>query len=118
MAKPVILTVDDDPQVLNALARDLSRQFGERYRVRRAESGRGALELLKRLKLSGEPVALFLVDQRMPAMTGVEFLAEAIPLFPDAKRVLLTAYADTSVAIRAINEIRLDHYLLKPWSPP
>jgi thioredoxin reductase (NADPH) len=117
-SKPVILAVDDEPEVLNAVGRDLSRQFGDRYRIRRADSGRGALDLLKRLKLSGEPLALLLVDQRMPGMTGVEFLASAIELFPDAKRILLTAYADTNVAIRAINEIRLDHYLLKPWDPP
>src|SRR5438067_11642838 len=117
MPRPVILAVDDEPEVLNAVARDLSRQYGEHYRVRRAESGRNALRLLEQLKLSGAPVALLLVDQRMPGMTGIELLAEAQPLFPDAKRVLLTAYADTSVAIRAINEIRLDHYLLKPWDP-
>ncbi|HEY3059736.1 MAG TPA: FAD-dependent oxidoreductase [Chloroflexota bacterium] len=118
MAKPVILAVDDEAEVLNAIARDLSRQYGEEYRVRRAGSARSALDLLKRLQLSGDPVALFVIDQKMPGMTGVEFLAEAIAQFPDAKRVLLTAYADTQVAIRAINEIRLDHYLLKPWDPP
>ena len=118
MRKPVILAVDDEPEVLNAVARDLSRQYGERYRVRRADSGRGALDLLKRLKLAGDPVALLLVDQKMPGMTGVELLAEALQLYPDSKRVLLTAYADTNAAIRAINEIRLDHYLLKPWDPP
>jgi thioredoxin reductase (NADPH) len=117
-SRPVILAVDDEPEVLNAVGRDLSRYYGAGYRIRRADSGRSALDLIKRLKLAGEPIALFLVDQRMPGMTGVEFLAQAIDLFPDAKRVLLTAYADTSVAIRAINEIRLDHYLLKPWDPP
>ncbi|HEX8966917.1 MAG TPA: FAD-dependent oxidoreductase [Chloroflexota bacterium] len=118
MVKPVLLAVDDEPEVLSAVARDLSRQYGDRYRVRRADSGRGALELLRRLKLGGQPVALLLVDQRMPGMTGIELLAATMDLVPDAKRVLLTAYADTSVAIRAINEIRLDHYLLKPWDPP
>jgi thioredoxin reductase (NADPH) len=117
-AKPVILAVDDEPEVLSAIVRDLGPRYGERYRIRRADSGRSALELLGRLKLSGEPVALMLVDQRMPGMTGVELLAQAMSLFPDAKRVLLTAYADTNAAIRAINEIRLDHYLLKPWEPP
>lgn len=118
MAKPVILAVDDDPEVLQAVARDVRHGFGERFRVIRAESGERALEVLRQVKLDGDAVALLLVDQRMPHMTGVELLAEATALFPDAKRVLLTAYADTDVAIRAINDVRLDHYLVKPWDPP
>jgi thioredoxin reductase (NADPH) len=116
--KPVILTVDDDQVVLNAIGRDLRRQFGRDYRVLEVDSGLEALEVLKQLKLRNEPVALFLVDQRMPAMTGVEFLEAARTLFPTSRRVLLTAYADTEAAIRAINEVKLDYYLLKPWDPP
>ncbi len=116
--KPVILAVDDEPTVLGAVSRDLRREYGQQYRVMRADSGVGALELVQQLKLRNVPVALFLVDQRMPLMSGVEFLAEAIELFPDAKRVLLTAYADTEAAISAINEVALDHYLMKPWDPP
>jgi thioredoxin reductase (NADPH) len=118
MAKPVILTVDDDPQVLRAVERDLRRRYAREYRVLRAESGESALDTLGKLKLRGDPVALFLVDQRMPRMTGVEFLEKAIEQFPDAKRALLTAYSDTEAAIRAINEIGLDYYLQKPWDPP
>ena len=118
MAKPAILAVDDDRVVRSAVERDLRRQYGKDYRILSADGGAAALEVLKELKLRGNPVALLLADQRMPQMTGVEFLAEAIQLFPDAKRLLLTAYADTEVAIRAINEIRLDHYLMKPWDPP
>src|SRR5215203_4261342 len=118
MAKPVILAVDDDPQVLRAVERDLRRRYAREYRILRADSGESALDTLGKLKLRGDPVALFLVDQRMPRMTGVEFLEEAIELFPDAKRVLLTAYADTDAAIRAINEVGLDYYLMKPWDPP
>jgi len=118
MAKPVILAVDDDPQVLRAVERDLRRRYAREYRVLRADSGESALDTLGKLKLRGDPVALFLVDQRMPRMTGVEFLEEAIGRFPDAKRALLTAYSDTEAAIRAINEIGLDYYLQKPWDPP
>jgi thioredoxin reductase (NADPH) len=118
MAKPVILTVDDDPQVLRAVERDLRRRYAREYRVLRAESGESALDTLGKLKLRGDPVALFLVDQRMPRMTGVEFLEKAIEQFPDAKRALLTAYSDTEAAIRAINEVGLDYYLQKPWDPP
>ena len=118
MAKPVILAVDDDPQVLRAVERDLRRRYAREYRVLRAESGESALDTLGKLKLRGDPVALFLVDQRMPKMTGVEFLEEAIGRFPDAKRALLTAYSDTEAAIRAINEVGLDYYLQKPWDPP
>src|ERR671933_1339928 len=118
MAKPVLLTVDDDPEVLRAVERDLRRQYGERYRVMRADSGRAALDVLERLKLRGDAVALLLVDQRMPEMTGVEMLERAMAVVPDAKRVLLTAYADTDAAIRAINQVRIHYYLMKPWDPP
>jgi thioredoxin reductase (NADPH) len=118
MGKPVILAVDDDPQVLRAVERDLRRKYAREYRVLRADSGESALDTLGKLKLRGDPVALFLVDQRMPRMTGVEFLEKAVELFPEAKRDLLTAYADTDAAIRAINEVGLDYYLQKPWDPP
>ena len=116
--KPVILTVDDDPQVLRSVERDLRSKYGNRFRVLRADSGLAALEILKQLKLRNEPPALFLVDQRMPQMTGVEFLEQAMIIFPDAKRVLLTAYADTDAAIRSINKAKIDFYLMKPWDPP
>jgi thioredoxin reductase (NADPH) len=116
--KPVLLTVDDDPEVLSAIHRDVRNRYAERYRVLRAESGKAALEALGELQKRNEPVALLLVDQRMPQMTGVAFLNEAIKLYPDAKRALLTAYADTDAAIRAINDARIHHYLLKPWDPP
>src|SRR5829696_7487404 len=118
MAKPVILAVDDDPQVLRAVERDLRRRYARDYRVLRADSGESALDTLGKLKLRGDPVALFLVDQRMPRMTGVQFLEEAIERYPEAKRALLTAYSDTEAAIRAINEVGLDYYLQKPWDPP
>src|SRR5260221_3243217 len=118
MAKPVIWTVDDDPDVLRAVERDLRRHYGDRYKVISADSGASALEATKQLKLRNEPVALFLVDQRMPRMSGVEFLEKAIELYPEAKRALLTAYADTDAAIRAINSVQIDHYLMKPWDPP
>src|SRR5256714_1925729 len=118
MPKPVIWTVDDDPDVLRAVERDLRRHYGDRYKVISADSGLSALEATKQLKLRNEPVALFLVDQRMPRMSGVEFLEKAIELYPDAKRALLTAYADTDAAIRAINDVHIDHYLMKPWDPP
>lgn len=118
MAKPVIITVDDDPEVLQAVARDLRQEYGDRFRIIRAESGASALEALEQLKLRNQPVSLFLVDQRMPQMSGVEFLEQAISMFPDAKRALLTAYADTDAAIRAINNTKIDYYLMKPWDPP
>src|ERR671911_997870 len=118
MVKPVILAVDDDPQVLRAVERDLRHRYAREYRVLRADSGESALDTLGKLKLRGDPVALFLVDQRMPKMTGVEFLEEAIERYPEAKRALLTAYADTEAAIKAINDVRLDYYLMKPWDPP
>ena len=118
MAKPVIWTIDDDPDVLRAVERDLRRHYGDRYRVISADSGSSALEGVKQLKLRNEPIALFLVDQRMPRMSGVEFLEKAIEFYPDTKRALLTAYADTDAAIRAINNVHIDHYLMKPWDPP
>jgi thioredoxin reductase (NADPH) len=118
MHKPVLLALDDDPEVLHAIERDLRREYGSRYRVVVASSGPSALEALRTLQLRNESVALLLVDQRMPQMTGIEFLTEALTLYPDAKRALLTAYADTDVAINAINKINLDYYLVKPWDPP
>jgi len=118
MTKPVILAVDDDPEVLNAVDRDLRQHFRADYRIMKVGSGRHALETTQQLKQRGSAVALFLVDERMPEMTGTQFLVEAIKLYPDARRVLLTAYADTETAIMAINRIGLDHYLLKPWEPP
>jgi thioredoxin reductase (NADPH) len=116
--KPVLLAVDDDREVLSAVGRDLRRQYGERYKVVAASSGAEALQALRELQRRGTPVALLLVDQRMPQMTGIQFLSEARTLFPDAMRVLLTAYADTEAAIAAINDVGLHHYLMKPWDPP
>jgi thioredoxin reductase (NADPH) len=116
--KPILFTIDDDPEVLHAIERDLRRKYGSQFRVLHADSGSAALEVLKQLKLRNEPVALLLSDQRMAHMTGVEFLEQAKELFPDAKRVLLTAYADTDAAIQAINTVKLDYYLSKPWDPP
>jgi thioredoxin reductase (NADPH) len=116
--RPAIVCVDDEPAVLAAVARDLRRQFGERYRIVRATSGAEALTALKELVTRGEQVALLVADQRMPGLSGTEYLVEARKLVPDAKRVLLTAYADTEAAIQAINEVDLDYYLLKPWDPP
>src|SRR4051812_26091081 len=116
--RAAIVCVDDEPAVLAAVARDLRRQFGERYRIVRATSGAEALGALRELVARGEQVALLIADQRMPAMAGTQYLVEARKLVPDAKRVLLTAYADTEAAIAAINEVALDYYLLKPWDPP
>jgi len=116
--RPALLTVDDDPSVSRSVARDLRRRYGEGYRVVRAESGADALEALREIKLRGGEVAVLLADYRMPQMSGIEFLEEAMDLFPAARRVLLTAYADTDAAIQAINVVDLDHYLLKPWDPP
>ncbi|WP_327583562.1 FAD-dependent oxidoreductase [Nonomuraea sp. NBC_00507] len=116
--KPVILAVDDDPQVLRAVRRDLRNTYADRFRILGAASAQEALEVLGSIETRGLDTALLLVDQRMPGMTGVEFLLEAVSRFPDAKRVLLTAYADTDAAITAINRVRLDHYLMKPWDPP
>ena len=118
MAKPIIFTVDDDQEVLRVIERDLRRQYGKDYRILRADSGQAALTALEQIKVRDEPVALLLSDQRMPGMTGVEFLEKAREYFPDAKRALLTAYADTDAAIRAINTVQVDYYLLKPWDPP
>ena len=117
-SNPPILTVDDDPAVSRAVARDLRRNYGENYRVVRAGSGMEALDALRELKLRGDQVALMLADYRMPQMNGIQFLEAAMDLFPMARRVLLTAYADTDAAINAINVVDLDHYLLKPWNPP
>jgi thioredoxin reductase (NADPH) len=116
--RPAIVAVDDEPAVLAAVARDLRRGFGERYRVLRATSGAEALDILRQLRTRGDQVALLIADQRMPGMAGTDYLVEARQIVPDAKRVLLTAYADTEAAIAAINDVALDYYLLKPWDPP
>jgi len=118
MPRPVMLAVDDDPDVLRAVERDLRQRYSDRYRVMSADSGLSALNILTRLSQRAEPVALLIADHRMPHMTGIEFLTAAIRDFPDVRRVLLTAYADTEAAIGAINVVKLDHYLLKPWDPP
>jgi thioredoxin reductase (NADPH) len=118
MTNPAILSVDDDPSVSRAVARDLRRRYGDRYRVVRASTGEEALDALREIKLRGEQVAVLLADYRMPQMNGIQFLESAMDLFPRARRVLLTAYADTEAAIAAINVVDLDHYLLKPWNPP
>ena len=116
--RPVLLTVDDNPQVVRAIERDLRRQYGKRFRVLKSESGQEALRLVKKLKLRNEILALLLADQRMPQMSGVSLLEEVMNIFPEAKRVLLTAYADTEAAIRSINKAKIDYYLMKPWDPP
>jgi thioredoxin reductase (NADPH) len=116
--RPAIVAVDDEPAVLAAVSRDLRRGFGERYRVMRAGSGADGLDLLKQIRARGEQVALLVADQRMPGLSGTDYLVQARELVPEAKRVLLTAYADTEAAIQAINEVALDYYLLKPWDPP
>lgn len=118
MVKPAILAVDDDRPVLNAVDRDLRQKYGREYRILKADSGASALEALRQLQARGEVAALFVVDQRMPEMTGIQFLEQARVIFPDARQVLLTAYADTQVAIQAINRVGLDYYLMKPWDPP
>src|SRR3954447_17427073 len=118
MGKPVLLSVDDDPGVSRAVARDLRRKYGEEFRVLRAASGAEALDALRELKLRGDPVAVLLADYRMPEMNGIAFLEQAMDLFPHARRALLTAYADTDAAISAINLVDVDFYLLKPWDPP
>src|SRR5438552_10021722 len=116
--RPAIVAVDDEPAVLAAVARDLRRGFGAKYRVMRAGSGAEGLDLLKQVRARGDRVALLVADQRMPGLSGTDYLVQARELAPEAKRVLLTAYADTEAAIQAINEVALDYYLLKPWDPP
>jgi thioredoxin reductase (NADPH) len=116
--RPVLLIVDDDQNVLKAIERDLRPQYGSRFRILKTDSGLKALELVKQLKLRNEALALLLVDQRMPHMSGVVFVEQAMNIFPDAKRVLLTAYADTEAAIRSINKAKIDYYMMKPWDPP
>jgi thioredoxin reductase (NADPH) len=116
--RPAIVAVDDEPAVLAAVARDLRRGFGDRYRILRATSGPEALDLVRQVRARGEQVAMLVADQRMPGMAGTDYLVEARKIVPDAKRVLLTAYADTEAAIQAINEVDLDYYLRKPWDPP
>src|SRR3954452_3776054 len=118
MGHPAILTVDDDPAVSRAIARDLRRKYGENYRILRASSAAEALDALREIKLRGGRLAVMLADYRMPQMNGIEFLEQAMDLFPNARRALLTAYADTDAAIQAINVVDVDHYLLKPWDPP
>lgn len=118
MPKPVLLAIDDDVSVLETVVQDLRRKYGQHYRILRAASGQAALDVSRQLKERGDEIALFLSDQRMPGMTGVDLLQQVIPLFPEAKRVLLTAYADTEAAIRAINSARIHYYLNKPWDPP
>jgi len=118
MNEPIIFCIDDDPQVLRAIVRDLKSQYKNKYRVLSTSSVTEALAGLLELKNKGERVALFVADQRMPEMDGVSFLVKAVEFFPDAKRALLTAYSDTDAAIKAINEVKLDYYLMKPWDPP
>ena len=118
MAKPVIMTIDDEPHVLNAIARDLQARYQKDYRIVKASSGEEALEAVQEFKRRNDSIALLLADQRMPSMSGVEFLQEAMKLYPETKRILLTAYADTDAAITSINAIGLDYYLMKPWDPP
>ena len=117
-ARPVLLTVDDDPSVSRAVARDLRRRYGADYRIMRSESGEEALQAIREVVLRGDQVAAILADYRMPRMNGVDFLEKAMDLVPQARRALVTAYADTNAAIAAINVVDVDHYLLKPWEPP
>src|SRR6195952_689758 len=118
MERPIIFSIDDDPQVLRAISRDLKVMYNKDYKVISTTSANEALEMLTDLKNSSDVVAMFVCDQRMPEMEGVEFLQKAIKIFPDAKRILLTAYSDTEAAIKAINDVQLDYYLMKPWDPP
>ena len=118
MKLPIILAVDDDPQVIRAVRQDLRKQYKSGYRIITTDSAKEALESLKEFKNKGEEIALFVSDQRMPEMLGVDFLEQAKKFYPEAKRVLLTAYSDTDAAIKAINEVQLDYYLMKPWDPP
>src|ERR1700746_2764573 len=115
---PAIISVDDEPEVLRAVERDLRRKYGKDYRVLGTDSGNAAVELLRQLKTRGESVALLLCDQRMPQMSGLEVLGQSMQIFPQAKRALLTAYADTNASISAINTAKVHYYLLKPWDPP
>src|SRR5262245_50286951 len=117
-SRPMLLTVDDDPSVSRAVARDLRRRYGQDHQIVRASSGAEALDALREIKLRGGRVAVMLADYRMPEVSGIEFLEAAMDLFPRARRALLTAYADTDAAIAAINVVDVDHYLLKPWEPP
>ena len=118
MAKPILLSVDDDPDVLRAIERDLRSHYGDRYRVLSSNSPESGLDVLRQLELRNDGVALLLADQRMPQMDGVNFLSEAMQIYPDAKRALLTAYADTSAAISAINQANIHYFFMKPWDPP
>lgn len=118
MAKTAIIAVDDDRAVLNSVERDLRQKYGREHRIVKADSAASALDVLHELKRRGETIALFVVDQRMPQMTGVQFLEQAVTLYPDARKILLTAYADTEAAIQAINKVGIDYYLMKPWDPP
>src|SRR5438874_11708994 len=118
MSEPIILVVDDDPQVLAAIRRDLKSRYQPDYRVLAASSGESALETIRELKTRGDAIAMLITDQRMPGMLGVDLLARCREVYPIAKRVLLTAYSDINAAVRAINEVRLDQYLGKPWDPP
>src|SRR5215831_13078814 len=118
MPKPILLSVDDDSDVLRAIERDLRSHYGANYRVIGSDSPEGALDLLKQLKVRNDSVALLLADQRMPHMDGVGFLQEATRIYPEAKRALLTAYADTTAAISAINQASIHYFFLKPWDPP
>ena len=118
MAKPIIMTIDDEPHVLNAIARDLQAHYQSDYRIVKAGSGSEALEAVQEFKRRNDSIALFLADQRMPKMSGVKFLEKSLKLYPETKKVLLTAYADTEAAITSINAIDLDYYLMKPWDPP
>src|SRR5512147_776597 len=118
MKLPFILIIDDDVQVLRAIQRDVRNKFRDDYKVLATESATEALEALRELKLKNETVALFISDQRMPEMEGTAFMEKAMEIFPEAKKVLLTAYSDIEAAIKAINTVRLDYYLLKPWNPP
>ena len=116
--RPVILAVDDEPEVLNAVARDLRKEYARDYQIARAGSGQEALNLIEELDRQATPLALIVADQRMPTITGIDVLKASLEHFPLAKRTLLTAYADTDAAIRAINEVGLDQYIMKPWDPP
>src|SRR5512136_3070325 len=118
MARIAIMAVDDDQAVLNSVERDLRQKYGRDYRIIKADSGAAALDVVRQLKQRDDAVALFVVDQRMPHMSGIQFLEKAAHFFPDARKVLLTAYADTEAAINAINKAGLDYYLMKPWNPP